>query len=105
MFQLETNGIPMTFKLPAKADRVYDYMIKSKKMGYKKAVQETVRTQADRTAWKILSDWVDIQISLVELYQAEPIEVFMQYLYDGKQDKTLFEIAKGNGFRMLTEGN
>ena len=104
MFQIDVNGMPMSFKLPAKPDKVFEYMIKQKKQGFKDNVRETTRLQADRTAWKILSDWVEIQISLIELDQAEPMEVFMQYLYDGKKDKTLYEIAKGDGFKMLTSG-
>ena len=84
IFQIDVNGKLMTFQLPAKAEKVYDYMIKQKKFGYKKDVQETTRRQANMTAWKILSDWVDIQISLIQLEQAEVAEVFFPYLYSPK---------------------
>jgi len=102
MFQIDVNGRLMTFQLPAKANKVYEYMIKQKKLGYKKDVQETTKRQANMTAWKILSDWIDIQVSLIQLDQAEAAEVFFPYLYSPKEDKTLFQIAKENNFKLLS---
>ena len=71
IFQIPVNNNPMTFQLPSKIEKVYDYMIKQKKFGYKKDVQETTKKQAGMTAWKILSDWIDIQVSMITLDQAE----------------------------------
>ena len=71
IFQIPVNNNPMTFQLPSKIEKVYDFMIKQKKFGYKKDVQETTKKQAGMTAWKILSDWIDIQVSMITLDQAE----------------------------------
>jgi hypothetical protein len=60
-----------------------------------------IKEQSERTAWKLLSDWVDIQMSLIELDQVELIEVFMPYLYDVAKDQTFFEKMKAEGFAML----
>lgn len=102
IFQIKSNEIPMTFKLPAKADRVFEWMKMQRRKPPTKAQSESLRNQADRTAWKILSDWVDIQISLIELDQAEAIEVFLPYAYNGSKDQTLFEQIKGNNYKLLT---
>lgn len=102
LFQIPINGIPMTFRLPAKADKVYEYLYKQRSKPPNKSAIETIRLQADRTAWKILADWIDIQVSIIQLEQAEAVEVFLPYAYDVRQDQTLFEIMKANNFKQLT---
>jgi len=104
VFQINVNNVPMVFKLPAKSDRVYQYLRKQPKRIPTKTQLENIRMQADRTAWKILSDWIDIQVSLIELEQAEPVEIFFPYLYDAASDQTLYEKAKETGFKQLTSG-
>lgn len=103
IFQIMINNVPMTFKLPAKADRVFDHMIKHRTRPPKQAQREAIRMQADRTAWKILSDWIDIQVSLIQLDQVEAIEVFLPYAYDGKNDRTLFQKMKETNYKLLTQ--
>ena len=101
IFQIPINGNPMTFKLPAKTERVLDFMVRQRARPPKKTQLEAIRKQADRTGWKILSDWIDIQVSIIQLDQAEPIEVFLPYLYDGKKDRTLFDKLKESDFKLL----
>jgi len=103
IFQIPVNNIPMTFKLPAKADKVFDHMLKQRSRPPQASQREAIKMQADRTAWKILSDWVDIQVSLIQLDQAEAIEVFLPYAYDGKNDRTLFEKMRDNNFKLLAQ--
>lgn len=105
IFQINNNGIPMTFKLPAKADRVFEWLKMQRKKPPTKTQLEGIKAQADRTAWKILSDWIDIQISLIELDQAEAMEIFLPYIYDGKTDQTLYEKMKETNFKQLTAVN
>ena len=103
IFQIPVNNIPMTFKLPAKTDKVLDHMLKQRSRPPQASQREAIKMQADRTAWKILSDWVDIQVSLIQLDQAEAIEVFLPYAYDGKNDRTLFEKMRDNNFKLLAQ--
>ena len=60
-----------------------------------------ITEQAQRTSWKILYDWVQVQVSMIQLQQAEFIEVFLPYCYDREADKTFYEKLKGNGFKQL----
>lgn len=103
IFQIPINNVPMTFKLPAKATKVYDYMIKQRARPPQQSQKEAIQMQADRTSWKILSDWIDIQVSLIQLDQAEAVEVFLPYAYDGKNDRTLFEKMKETNFKLLNQ--
>jgi hypothetical protein len=100
IFQIPINEIPLTFKLPAKAEKVLDFMIKQKSRPPKKTQLENMRMQADRTAWKILADMVDIQVSNIQIDQTEPTEAFLSYLYDGNKDQTLFEKMKEASFNI-----
>ena len=60
------------------------------------------KDQAERTAWKIVQDWVEVQMSMIQMRQAEMLQVFMPYLWDGKE--TFYSRVKGDGFRMLGTG-
>jgi hypothetical protein len=94
----------MTFKLPAKTENVFKYLVQQRSRPPKNSTVSSIRAQADRTAWKILSDWIDIQISMIEVDQAESIEMFLAYAFDPESNLTLFEKIKRNGFKQITEG-
>lgn len=46
-------------------------------------------------------DKVQVDVSLIKIGQVEAMEAFLPYLYDGKRDRTLYQIAKENGFAKL----
>lgn len=57
--------------------------------------------QAARVSWRIIKDWLEAQMSMIQAEQAEFAEVFLPYLTD-KTGRTFFEIVKSNNF-MLPE--
>lgn len=98
---------PIHFKLPAKIEACYNALWKIYLKSVKRpqeGTKATIREQASRTAWKIIHDWVAIQITLIELEQAEPMEIFLPYVYNPGTGETFFEHAKSNGFKQLTNG-
>jgi hypothetical protein len=103
-FQIVTNGIPMVFRLPAKWKECEKVFVREIRRPTPQKTQ-SAKEQAQRTAWKILYEWVMIQVSLIELQQAEVIEVFLPYYYDPGTDKTFFERLKGSGFKQLAAKN
>src|ERR1035438_3133889 len=58
-FELMHNEKSMVFQLPANVDKVFDYMVKARKQTPTTAQRESIRLQAQRSAWKILSDLVN----------------------------------------------
>jgi hypothetical protein len=104
IFQMPNEkGEHLTFKLPARWQKVFDKMWKQVRRP-RKETHDRVMEQAKKTAWKLLYDQVAVQTSNILIEQQDSIEAFFPYLYDGRRDKTIYEIAKGNGFKQLTMG-
>jgi hypothetical protein len=104
LFQLEVDGNPQTFKVPANVQNVFTLMWQEVRRP-RPSTKLFIAQQAARTAWKLLYDWVTVQVALIKVGQVEPMEVFMPYLYDGKRNKTLFQISKEFGYtKLLTQG-
>lgn len=105
IFSMEIEGKAVLFKLPSKIKQCFDVMLKnySAKSAIKQSVQQNVLAQAKRTAWKLLHDWVAIQVSMIQIQQVEALEVFLPYAWNPKQDKTYFESIKESGFKLLNQ--
>lgn len=57
------------------------------------------KEQAERTAWKIMQDWIEVQLSMIQMQQADFQQVFLPYVWDGKQ--TVYDRVKAMGYRAL----
>jgi hypothetical protein len=102
-FTVEVGENRFTIRLPARVAEVHDYLWRSYCSGVSKPrkVKADFHEQAARTAWKIQQDWVQVQMSLIKLKQVEFLEVFMGFLWDGKQ--SYYQSLKGGGFKELPE--
>lgn len=118
-FQIEAPTGKLTIRLPADKDKAQDalwldyvgddkgYLSKDGKTvsGYgclKKKKRADFSDQASRTAWKIIQDWVEVQMSMIQLKQADTLQVFLPYVFDGKQ--TFYQALQASKFRgMLPE--
>jgi hypothetical protein len=98
MFQLGN----MIFKLPSKVKAVEETLLSEMKRPRRETIAR-ITDQARRTAWRILDEWVAIQISMVRLKQAEAQEVFLPYAYDFKRNMTLFDMLKHGDLNKLLE--
>lgn len=108
------DGHPMRVKLPVREEEVLQKMWLEyvgvspvSKDGQsvddhphvKRKVREDFRAQAQRTAWRIMQDWVEIQMSLILLKQADVREVFLAYIMRG--NRTIYEHIEQAGFKAL----
>ncbi len=91
---------PMFFQLPAKIEPCFNVLWKEVKRPQADTKQK-IREQAERTAWKIIADWVEIQLSMIMLEQAEPLQVFLPYVYNPAKEQTFYEQLKENSFKAL----
>lgn len=94
-FQLEINGQILSFRLPINIDGVLRALDRDCEPRY------CSHEQAARTAWRILKDWVEAQIALVDSNQADLAEVFLPHLQDGT-GQTIYQKLKSGGFKALT---
>jgi len=111
-FQIETPTGKLTIRLPANkeqalealwGDYVGDDLLNSNGTistnRKKKKRRKDFAEQAERTAWKIIQDWVEVQLSMIQMKQADYLQVFLPYVYDGK--RTYYEALRESNFRGL----
>lgn len=97
-FQMEMNGRDFLVRLPADPNAVYESLL-SEVRRPREGTFEKLRDQAARTAWKIQQDWLEIELTQIRLRQKEPLQVFLSYVWDGKQ--TYYHALKENRFKAL----
>lgn len=103
-FQIDYEGKPMLFKLPANEQAIEDIM-KSEIKKPRENTQSRIEEQAQRTAWKLLLDWVSVQASMVLIGRRSVIEVFLPYAYNKQQNRTFYEYLQQSKFAMLQKEN
>ena len=86
------------FRVPVNVEAIFKLFTshRKKRTG---STDETDLSQAERTAWKLMQEWIQIQFSLIQMRQAELLQVFMPYLWNGS--RTMFEAMKATGFKAL----
>lgn len=97
-FTIDYNGRPLNFLLPCNHEGVYQVLKNDK------SIKNEFRTsdQAFRTSWRIVKDWVEAQLAIVEAEIAPIQEVFMPYLVINVSGETLSQkILKGDGMKLL----
>jgi len=99
-FIARIGEVDMPFRLPCQVAAVE----RTLRANMRRPRPETLRKigdQARRTAWKILADWIDAQMAMIELSQVELMEVFLPYVYDHGRQQTYFQSIKEHGFKAL----
>ena len=101
IFTIRQNERDIPFRMPARVERIREKLAESMRKP-RRGTMDRLLSQADRTAWKLLSDWVDVQLSLVELGQADMVEIFLPYAYDHKSKSTLYDRVVTGDLKLLT---
>jgi len=83
-FILVVGGLPARFKLPSNPGGVAQAMLReqpytTRRRGTREQYEASVLAQATRVSWRILKDWVEAQLALIESEQAEMGQVFLPY--------------------------
>jgi hypothetical protein len=90
------------FKIPANIDAAKDILKQIPE--YRRKPKEWLEGQSRRTAWRLIYDWIQIQVAMVMLKQADAMEVFLPYAYSIKDDKTFYQRMKDNSnYKLLLE--
>lgn len=90
------------FRLPAKREPIKKLFLQSYKRPTK-VQADSAGEQAERTAWKNVKEWVELQSTMIKLEQVEFMEVFLPYAFNYSQNKTFYETIKANDYKLLNE--
>lgn len=94
-FKIDTKHGEMAFRLPANIDGVLKALQREPKV----AKAQKTREQAARVAWRIVKDWVEAQLAIIEADMATLPQVFLPYMQT--QQGTVYECFERNGFPAL----
>lgn len=90
----------VAFQMPANIDKVFAVLWKTVR-NPQRVKPENYWQQAERTAWKNVADWVDIQCTLITMEQVEFMEVFLPYAL-APGGKTIYQIFNDNPQKLLS---
>jgi hypothetical protein len=89
-FRIEMQGRLVSFRLPSKWEGVLKLLQKDAKVERRFKNED----QARRVAWRIVKDWVEAQLAIIQAGTAELAEVFLPYVIHPQTGRTLFEEFK-----------
>lgn len=96
-FCLTINGNIVGFSLPANYSGVLKAMKNDRKVPNSKCTDE----QAQRVAWRIVKDWVEAQMAIVQAQLADVAEVFLPYAITNT-GQTMYQRVQGDQLKLLT---
>lgn len=107
IFMISVDGKSMLFKLQARTEEVFKILWKevSPRSVAKPETEIRVREQALRTAWRLLFNRIEMDVTDIKLGQMELMEVFLTRAYDMNKGQTFFERLKESKFKQLQLGD
>ena len=99
-FLIETRGQKIPVRLPVKTAECLEVMKREKKNNPRQSIKATPE-QAERVAWRILKDWTEAQMALLDIEMVRFEEIFLPYIQISNE-KTIFEHLEERQF--LLEG-
>lgn len=98
-FKCLVNDNLIAFKLPMEEEKILQVFKKSRQVPQSRCNID----QARRTGWRIIKDWIDSQMALIEINVVKFEQVFLPYMYDEVNDQTLFQKFEKRDFNMQIE--
>lgn len=105
-FAIDTEYGKMPFLLPLKIQEIRQKLIIQVNNGNIKLPRRLLQdnTHSINVGWRIIKDWIDAQLTLIELGQVKIEQVFLPYVYNPATDKTFYETLQDSKFAgMLME--
>jgi hypothetical protein len=99
-FVMMVDGHKWFFKLPARVNEIEKALVMKIKRPKKESLAKA-RQQAERTAWKLQLELLEIEMTLIELRQRTVMEVFLSCIYDPSKRRTFYESLVETKFKGL----
>ena len=100
-FNVTLPNKTVSVRLPANHDAVYQSLRKEIRRP-RPGTMEKLRDQAMRTSWKLMQDWVEVQISLIKMQQVDFLQVFLPYVMVDSH-RTFYAAIKEKNYLALPE--
>jgi hypothetical protein len=97
-FSLITTDGEKVIKLPANVPAILQVLKNQKQVGKIKCHPDY--EQAERVAWRIVKDWLEAQLAIIEAQMVQIEEIFLPYMLNN-QGQTFFQAYQ---LKQLTEG-
>ena len=88
-FLIDTGVQQIPVRLPVKVDECLEVLKKEKKNSPRSNIKATME-QAERVAWRILKDWVEAQMALLDIQMVRFEEIFLPYI-ETENGQTIYE--------------
>ena len=95
-FRLDHQGQPVFFRLPANVDPIYVILQNEGDRPWKRTIEH-----ATNVAWRIVRQWIEAQLAIVQAEQVEMVEAFLPFAQNPKTGHTLYETLRVDGFKLL----
>lgn len=82
--------------MPIRVDECLKVMQKQKKEHPKMQIKAT-KEQASKVAWRIMKDWIEVQMALLEINMVRFEEIFLPYI-ETTDGKTIYEKLEDRKF-------
>jgi hypothetical protein len=97
-FIINYNGTELPFHLPARI-AACEKVLRSNVRRAREDTYKRIREQSERTAWKILADWVDAQMAMVELARSILWRYFCRIYSTGPGSRPFTRHCRSRAFR------
>jgi len=98
-WMLNTPGGSRLFEMPIRSEGVYKILQDRRRDAWRYKTSDLEK--AERVAWRQLLRWVEAQVAMIQTGMAQSSEVFLPYLWDAKQQQTLFQWMNQERFPAL----
>lgn len=88
-FLIDDGEKKIPVRMPIRVDECLKVMQKQKKEHPKMQIKAT-KEQASKVAWRIMKDWIEVQMELLEINMVRFEEIFLPYI-ETTDGKTIYE--------------
>jgi len=98
-FIIQTSHGEMPIKLPINIEGIQSVFKEQVSKGNLPKSYWDSKEQAMKVGWRILKDWIDVQLTMLQVKNAKIEQIFLSYIYDVASDKTMYEVIEEKGFK------
>ena len=103
-FSLDLNGKLLSFRLPNEFQAVRQILQHGKPSGGMKIEYYRSEEHAQNVSWRVIKDWIEAQMALIEIHVVTTAQVFLPYATTAT-GQSLYEYIGQHTNLLLGEGN